>query len=317
MPKTFKPNVSGKPIAHPYKDLETVYARTKARGQGELGYITDANGDVIRKGDTVMSKDKWSGRITFIRLYDSGKVFVTLTDLDLEGESFGLEPGEDLELEANQVTLVKTPEPVISKLEKAGIYTHAEIEAYRKEHGGRSPGQVLDDQSEELLKKDPAIFDKYYTPQKGKIKTWNVWDAFEGGWNIIDFYKSLTPPHKMMATLEKERDHTTGVFVKDLWGHAPHGALYFVGGWGRGNLVRFGRGQDENDYRILYFLVGDDKHPYAIMQLDGSDELKMLDASLLDKHRPDHPHRKAVHTMTKPDKKKDKADHAQTEGSVG
>ena len=51
----------------------------------------------------------------------------------------------------------------------------------------------------------------------------------------------------MMATLEKERDHTIGVFVKDLWGHAPHGALYFVGGWGRGNLVRFGRGQDEND----------------------------------------------------------------------
>ena len=114
----------------------------------------------------------------------------------------------------------------------------------------------------------------------------------------------------MMATLEKERDHTTGVFVKDLWGHAPHGALYFVGGWGRGNLVRFGRGQHENDYRILYFLVGDDKHPYAIMQLDGSKELKMLDASLLDKHRIDHPHRKAVHTMTKPDKEKDKADQA-------
>ena len=101
----FKPNVDGKPLAHEFDtlapppsktkaDLEEVYARTRERGQGELAYITDADGAVIRIGDTVGVNDRFFAKIKSIRLYATGKVFVTLADVPR---------GEADQYEANQV----------------------------------------------------------------------------------------------------------------------------------------------------------------------------------------------------------------------
>ena len=100
----------------------------------------------------------------------------------------------------------------------------AEAEVYTEEEFAQAKTRIL--------KEDPTLLDKIYTPQKGEAKTWHVGDITEHGYKIQHFERSTrefdplidVEHHPMMASVEKGSESFL-YRVGDLWNHALHSSL--------------------------------------------------------------------------------------------
>ena len=267
--KTFKPNTTGKPLAHTFRvHNPNITHPTSAKG---------ADGVLINVGDTVVVDDQVPFEATVKRFvkHKTGIPKATLVLWD----------GSHVHWYANNIR--KKQERQV----ELGIMSVEEMDQFKREHDGMNIDEFFASEEARLKKEDPTIMDDSVEPQNGLIRTWKVGDVLKNGYKITHFSKRLQVPHVMMATVEKG-DSSLAYPVDELWSLIEPENMVRAQGrtktWFEGYHVQFGHGAEAKVGQIDYFIVGDlpRRKPYAVVSLEGTQKLVPVDQ--LYKHRLDH-----------------------------
>ena len=167
--KTFKPNETGKPLAHTFKvHNPNITHPTSAKG---------ADGVLIKVGDTVMVDDQVPFEATVKRFvkHKTGIPKATLVLWD----------GSHVHWYANNIR--KKQERQV----ELGIMSVEEMDQFKREHDGMNIDEFFASEEARLKKEDPTIMDESLEPHTGLIRTWKVGDVLKNGYKITYFSKRL------------------------------------------------------------------------------------------------------------------------------
>ena len=296
--KTFKPNETGKPLAHKF-DLDAHPNRHPNRIPLDSTEAT-GDGERIKLGDLVHVdlEDPVEAFVTsIIQRKNTGKIFVTGTLKDESVQSWpstivrfgplfdgpkGSEKWDKWQWEKYYNDLDKKKKLPLDP------YKGFQFDWY-VENGMMTEQEVRELKDE--MKKDKTLLDHFVTPQKGTIRTWRVGDKVKNGGYVINFMRSLKKPFGMMVDYgEPVRGGSIADTLENMWQHIPPLNLSRAQGrsqvWKVGSHAQFGHGKDALLWEVKYFVVGDKKNLHAV--LGRADQLKLVPVSELHEHRLEH-----------------------------
>ena len=291
--KTFKPNVSGKPLAHKF-DLSIHPNRIP------LDFTEDTGDGVrIKLGDVVhvdLEVPVEAVVTSIIKRKHTGKIFITGT---LRDESVQSWPSTIVRFGPIEKPKTKGPKGSenwdMYQWEK--YYQGEPVDPYKDfefdfflENGFMTEQEVRE--LKEEMKKDKTLLDNSVKPHKGTIRTWRVGDKLKNGGTVIDFGRTLKKPFGVMVNYgEPVRGGAIGDLIENMWQHIPPLNLKVAPGrtksWRIGSHAQFGHGKDAALWEVLYFVVGDKKNLHAV--LGRGQQLKLVPVSELHKHRLERP----------------------------
>ena len=266
--KTFKPNETGKPLAHTFKvHNPNITHPTSAKG---------GDGVLIKVGDTVVVDDQVPFEATVKRFVKHKTGIPKATLVLWDGSHVHWYADNIRKKQERQVEL--------------GIMSVEEMDQFKREHDGMNIDEFFASEEARLKKEDPTIMDESLEPHTGLIRTWKVGEVLKNGYKITHFSKRLQAPHVMMATVEKG-DSSMAYPVDELWSLIePENMVRSQGRsrtWFGATTCNSAMGPARRSVRD-YFIVGDlpRRKPYAVVSLEGTQKLVPVDQ--LYKHRLDH-----------------------------
>ena len=282
--KTFKPNVSGKPLAHKF-DLKIPQTHPN---RIPLDF-TEATGDGVRikLGDLVhvdLEVPVEAIVTSIIKRKHTGKIFITGTLPDESVQSWPSTIVRFGPIHEHSKKKLPLPQPV-------DPYKDFDFDFFLENE--MMTEQEIQELKEEM-KKDKTLLHNSVKPHKGTIRTWRVGDKLKNGGYVIDFGRSLKKPFGVMVNYgEPVRGGAIGDLIENMWQHIPPLNIKIAPGrtksWKIGSHAQFGHGKDASLWEVKYFVVGDKKNLHAV--LSRGQQLKLVPVSELHKHRMERPYK--------------------------